>query len=166
MVTVAPHLEKAIGVQLVSADEGPESTAIFKPLLSPETALPARRTAQYTAPKDGGDVLIRVCEGTREIKVVKAEAKPKAEPKAEEEADSDIDSDEDSEEEEEDTRHVVWNISKSLAEIAVKGVKAGGKVEVMVSVNEHLVMQITAREVGGKGGVRVVVDSSQNGVSA
>ncbi|EEP81945.1 conserved hypothetical protein [Uncinocarpus reesii 1704] len=101
MVTVAPHLEKAIGVQLVSADESAESTAIFKPLLSAETALPARRSAQYAVPKDGGDVILRVCEGTREIKVIKAEPKAKpAQPKDEE--DSDVDSDEDSEEEEED----------------------------------------------------------------
>ncbi|WEW60521.1 Hsp70 protein that interacts with Zuo1p [Emydomyces testavorans] len=167
MVTVAPHLEKAIGVQLVSADQSAESTAIFKPLLNAETALPARRTAQYSAPKDGGDVLVRVCEGTREIKVTKPEPKAKsksAEPKNEE--DSDFDSDEDSEEEEEHVRDIIWNVSKPIAEFAVKGVKAKGKVEVMISVNEYLVVQITAREVGGKGGVRGVVDGPQNGVAA
>ncbi|EFW16639.1 Hsp70 protein that interacts with Zuo1p [Coccidioides posadasii str. Silveira] len=163
MVTVAPHLEKAIGVQLVSADQSAESTAIFKPLLSAETALPARRTAQYAVPKDGGDVIIRVCEGARDIKVIKPEPKPKpAGPKE----DSDVDSDDESEEEEEDIREIVWNVSKPIAEFAIKGVKANGKVEVMISVNEHLVMQVTAREVGAKGGVRGVVDGPQNGVAA
>ncbi|KMU90270.1 heat shock 70 kDa protein cognate 2 [Coccidioides immitis H538.4] len=71
-----------------------------------------------------------------------------------------------SEEEEEDIREIVWNVSKPIAEFAIKGVKANGKVEVMISVNEHLVMQVTAREVGAKGGVRGVVDGPQNGVAA
>ncbi|KAI1940070.1 Hsp70 protein that interacts with Zuo1p [Ophidiomyces ophidiicola] len=165
MVTAAPHLERAIGVQLVSADQSPESTSIFKPLLNAETALPARRVAQYPAPKTGGDVLIRVCEGTRDIKVTKPEPKPKA-AKPKDEEDSDFDSDDDSDEEEEEIREIVWNISKPIAETAIKGVKASGKVEVMISVNEHLVVQITAREVGGKGGVRGVVEGPKNGVTA
>lgn len=158
MVTVAPHLEKAIGVQLVSNVEGAGSTSIFRPLLRSETALPARRTAQYPVPKDGGDVLVRVCEGTREIKVTKAEPKPKA--AADEDDDSDLDPD-DEDDEEDDVREIVWNVTKPIAEVAIRGVKAKGKVEVMVSVNESLAVQITAREVGGKGGVRGAVEPPQ-----
>ncbi|KAK2734265.1 Hsp70 protein that interacts with Zuo1p [Myotisia sp. PD_48] len=161
MVTVAPHLKNAIGIQLVSVAEGQDSNAIFKPLLSAETALPARRSAQYQAPKEGGDVIVRVCEGVREIKVIKAEQKPKADADGEDGA-SDVDSDDDDDDdEEEDIREVVWNTTKPIAEIAIRGVKADGKVEVMVSVSEHLAVQITAREVGGKGGVRGTVEPPQ-----
>ena len=58
------------------------------------------------------------------------------------------------EEEEEDIREKVWKVGTVLAEAAVRGVKKGGKVEVTVNVGADLGVQITAREVGGKGGVR------------
>lgn len=151
MVTVTPHLSKTIGVQLVSADESGD----FVPLVNAETALPARRVAQYTVPKEGGDVLIRISEGEREIKVTKPEPKPKTE---EDEEDSDFDSDED---EEEEIREVIWKSTKPIAEAAVKGAKAGGKVEVTININSDLGLQITAREVGGKGGVRLAVEAPQ-----
>ncbi|KAM5438742.1 Hsp70 protein that interacts with Zuo1p [Microsporum canis] len=153
MVTVAPHLSKAIGVQLVSSEE---TTGIFRPLLNTETALPARRSAQYSAPKDGGDVFVRICEGTREIKVTKVEPKPKAE-----DEDDEDDSDDDEEEEEEEIREISWSVSKPIAEFAIRDVKPRGKIEVMVSVSEQLAVQITAREIGGKGGVRGVVEPPQ-----
>jgi hypothetical protein len=159
MVTVTPHLSNAIGVQLVSADAS-AANAVFRPLVPANTALPARRVAQYLAPKDGGDVLVRITEGTREIKVTKPEPKAKKEVDEDEE-DSDIDSDED--EEEEDIREIVWKATKSIAEVAVKGVKAGGKIEVTININSDLGAQITAREVGGKGGVRLAVESQPNG---
>jgi hypothetical protein len=152
MVTVTPHLSKTIGVQLVSADESGD----FVPLVNAETALPARRVAQYTVPKEGGDVLIRISEGERKIKVTKPEPKPKAEKTEEDEEDSDFDSDE---EEEEEIREVIWKSTKPIAEAAVKGVKAGGKVEVTISINSDLGLQITARELGGKGGVRLAVEA-------
>ncbi|PGH05036.1 hypothetical protein GX51_03133 [Blastomyces parvus] len=154
MVTVAPHLQKAIGIQLISATD--DAHAIFKPLLSAETALPARRIAQYAVPKAGGDILVRVCEGIREIKVTKPEPKPKQPAEDGGDDDSDFDSDDDDEEE---VREVEWKVSKPIAEFAIKGVKANGKVEVMVAVSEQLAVQITAREVGGKGGVRGMVDA-------
>ncbi|KAI5308721.1 Hsp70 protein that interacts with Zuo1p [Ascosphaera atra] len=158
MVTVTPHLPHAVGVQLVTGEE-----EVFKPLLSSETALPARSSAQYAVPGEGGDVIIRVAEGVREIKVTKPEPKPKEEKSEEDLDDSDLDSDED---EEEEIREVVWKASKPLAEFAVRGIKKGGKVEVMVSVNEHLTMQITAREVGSQNGVRGVVAGPQTEGSA
>lgn len=162
MVTATPHLRNAIGVQFVSGDN-----VDFKPLLHAETALPARRIAQYSAPKDGGDVIVRVCEGTREIKVTKPEPKPKEDKagKTDEDLDgSDFDSDED--EEEEEIREVVWKTEKPIAELAVKGVKAGGKAEVMIHVNADLGLQITVREVGGQNAVRGAVEApktSENG---
>ncbi|EEQ85773.2 hsp78-like protein [Blastomyces dermatitidis ER-3] len=158
MVTVTPHLEKAIGIQLISATD--DAHAIFKPLLNAETALPARRIAQYAVPKAGGDILVRVCEGIREIKVTKPEPKPKQPAKDDgEDDDDDSDFDSDDDDEEEEVREVVWKVSKPIAEFAIKGVKANGKVEVMVAVSEQLAVQITAREVGGKGGVRGMVDA-------
>ncbi|KAL4785914.1 heat shock protein 70 family [Aspergillus varians] len=149
MVTATPHLNNAIGVEFTSGD-----AVEFLPLLNTETALPARRVAQYNVPKDGGDVLIRVVEGAREIKVTKPEPKPKEEnPKDED--DSDFDSDD----EEEETREVIWKTEKPIAELAVKGVKAKGKVELMIHIDTNLGLQITAREVGGQSAVRGAVES-------
>jgi hypothetical protein len=163
MVTVASHLHNAIGVQLVSADQNSAST-VFKPLMNAETALPARRAAQYAVPKGGGDVLVRVCEGVREIKVTKPETRKgnKATAADADEDDSDFDSDEDDDE----IREVVWKVLKPIAEFAIKGIKAGGKIEVMANVNGDLGMQVTAREVGGKGGVRGAVESPKENGSA
>ncbi|CAI7585019.1 unnamed protein product [Penicillium pancosmium] len=152
MVTVTPHLSKAIGVEFTS-----NTDTTFQPLLNAETALPARRIAQYVAPKEGGDVLVRVCEGARDIKVTKPEPKAKEEKPADDE-DSDF-SDED-DEEEEDIREIVWKTEKPVAELAVKGVKAGAKVEVMVHVNPDLGLQIAVREVGGSTAVRGAINGS------
>ncbi|CBF77141.1 hypothetical protein AN4616.2 [Aspergillus nidulans FGSC A4] len=152
MVTATPHLSKAIGVEFTSGD-----AVEFLPLLNTETALPARRVAQYSVPAEGGDVLIRVCEGSREIKVTKPEPKPKEE-KSKAEDDED-DSDFDSDEEEEDIREIVWKTEQPIAELAVKGVKAKGKVELMIHINADLGLQITAREVGGQSAVRGAVES-------
>ncbi|KAI9373272.1 heat shock protein 70 family [Aspergillus egyptiacus] len=155
MVTATPHLTKAIGVEFTSGD-----AVEFQPLLHTETALPARRIAQYSVPKEGGDVLIRVCEGAREIKVTKPEPKPKEEKPPKDEDDEDEDSDFDSDdEEEEEIREVVWKTQQPIAELAVKGVKANGKVELMVHINADLGLQITAREVGGQSAVRGAVES-------
>lgn len=161
MVTVTPHLSNAIGVQLVSADAS-AADAVFRPLVNVDTALPARRVAQYLAPKEGGDVLVRITEGAREIKVTKPEPIARDKKEAEDEDDSDFDSDEE-EEEEEDIREIVWKATKPIAEVAIKGVKAGGKIEVTININSDLGAQITAREVGGKGGVRLAVESQANG---
>ncbi|RAH42046.1 ribosome-associated complex protein SSZ1 [Aspergillus brunneoviolaceus CBS 621.78] len=151
MVTATPHLQNAIGVEVSSGD-----AVDFQALLHVETALPARRTAQFSAPKEGGDVLIRVCEGVREIKVTKPEPKPKEEKAEADEDDSDFS---DSDEEEEEIREIVWKTEKPIAELAVKGVKAGSKVELMIHVDADLGLQITAREVGGQSAVRGAVEA-------
>ncbi|KAJ3473201.1 hypothetical protein NLG97_g10453 [Lecanicillium saksenae] len=74
--------------------------------------------------------------------------------RAPEENGDEDDSDFDSEEEDEETREKLWKIGSPLAEAAIKGVKTGGKVEVTINVLGDLSVTITAREVGGKGGVR------------
>lgn len=146
MVTVTPHLRASIGVLCIS---GSESQGLFRPLIDAETPAPVRRTAQFATPKEGGDVLVKICEGVREIKVTRAE-KPQTNGRKEDDEDSEVDSDDEPEE----VREKVWRVGKVLAEAAVTGVKKGGKVEVQVNVGPDLAVQVIAREVGGKGGVR------------
>ncbi|KAI8190414.1 Ribosome-associated complex subunit SSZ1 [Colletotrichum sp. SAR 10_75] len=143
-VTTVKHIANAIGV--VGADEE------FVPVVPAETAVPARRTIQLSGPKDGGDVLIRIVEGGAHIKVTKPEPKAKPETNGDDE-----ESDFDSEEEEEETREKIWKVGPTLAETAVRGVGKGSKVEVTINVAADLGLTITAREVGGKGGVRGTV---------
>ncbi|KAJ4140173.1 Hsp70 protein that interacts with Zuo1p [Fusarium equiseti] len=145
-VTTVKHISNAIGVITVGAD----GEDVFTPIVAPETAAPARRTVHIPSPKEGGDVLIKIAEGNTHIKVTKPESKPKEESGDKDEDDSDF---EESDEEEE-TREKIWKIGSTLAEAAVKGVKAGSKVEVTINVLADLGVTVTTREVGGKGGVR------------
>ncbi|KAI1246206.1 hypothetical protein MGN70_013103 [Eutypa lata] len=148
VVTTVKHITNAIGVVTLS-DAGEE---IFVPIIAPETAVPARRTVHVPAPKDGGDVLIKIAEGNTHIKVTKPEPKPK-ENGAEDEDDDDSDFD-DSDEEPEELREKVWKLGDTLAEASVKGVKKGGKVEVTINIAGDLGVTIAARQVGAQGGVR------------
>lgn len=160
-VTTVPHVANAIGV--ISLNEAGEE--VFVPIVQPETAVPARRTVHVSAP-NGGDVLVKVVEGNTHIKVTKPEPKAKenGDSKAAKVEDADDSDEEDSdfsdEEEEEEKREKVWKIGSTLAEAAVKGVKKGGKVEVSITVNSDLSVIVTAREVGGKGGVRGTLASA------
>ncbi|PSN70033.1 chaperone protein dnaK [Corynespora cassiicola Philippines] len=156
--TVTKHLSQAVGVLCISGDE---SSGIFHPIIEAETPLPVRRTAIIATPREGGDVLIKLAEGSRHIKVTKPEPKPKKE-KAEDDED---DSDDDSEDEEEELREKTWKIGTVLTETAIRGIKKGGKVEVQINISEDLSLNTIFREVGGKGGVRGVVPSkvAENG---
>ena len=148
-VTTVKHISNAIGVVTIN----PDGEEVFTPIMQAETAAPARRTVHIAAPKDGGDVLIKVVEGGTHIKITKPE--PKAKEPVNGDKGSDADSDFDSEEEEEEEkREKIWKLGKQLAEAAIKGVKKGGKVEVTINVLADLGVTVTAREVGGKGGVR------------
>ena len=148
MVTVTPHLSNTIGVMVVSEDV---KKGLFTALVEKDTAVPCRRTGIFAVPREGGDVMVKVCEGLRDIKVSKKEkAKANGKPASD---DSDVDSDED-EDEEEEVREKVWKVGTVLAEAAVKEVKKGGKVEITVKVDADLGVQIEVREAGGKGGVR------------
>ncbi|TQV93270.1 hypothetical protein V2A60_010296 [Cordyceps javanica] len=146
-VTTVKHITNAIGVVTTGADG-----ETFTPVMQAETAVPARRTVHIATPKSGGDVLVKVVEGGTHIKVTKPEVKAKPEQNGDED-DSDFDSD-DEDDEDEEQREKLWKIGSPLAEAAIKGVKAGGKVEVTINVLGDLSVTITAREVGGKGGVR------------
>jgi len=155
MVTVTPHLRNPVGVLLLTDSN---ERGIFKSILEAETAIPVRRTAIFNAPKDGGDVLVKVCEGARHIKVTKPEPKTQANGT---EKEADDDDDEEEEEEEEEKREKVHKVGTVLAEAAIKGVKKGGKIEVTLNVSVDQVVQVTAREVGAKGGVRGSLEKSK-----
>lgn len=150
MVTVTPHLHSAIGVHIVSkGDEG-----AFAVMVAPDSAVPVRRTSLFKAP--AGDVLIRVCEGEREIKVTKPEPKPQANgAKGSDDDDSDVD------DEDEEVRERVWKATKTLAEFALRDLKKGSKIEVMVNVGADMALSITARPAGGKGGIRGNLDAPE-----
>ncbi|RDL35935.1 putative Ribosome-associated complex subunit SSZ1 [Venustampulla echinocandica] len=148
-VTTVKHLTNAIGVLAISDDS---HKGIFTPIVSAETAVPARRSIHIPVPKEGGDVLIKIVEGGSHIKVTKPESAPTTNGKKE--SDDSEDSDEDSDEEPEEQREKVWKVGNVLAEAAVKGTKKGGQVEVMINVAVDLAVTVTAREVGEKGGVR------------
>ena len=138
---MTPHLQKAIGVEV--GDSG------FYPLILPDTAAPARRTAKITAHREGGEVHVRFAEGESDIKITKPEPKEKKEKPETDEDDSDLD--DDSEEEEEDLREKIWKLGKTFAEITLKDVKKGQKVEVTVNVNPDFTVQTSARVIGGSG---------------
>jgi molecular chaperone DnaK (HSP70) len=162
MVTVTPHLASAVGVLCISPDE---SKGVFRPIIEADTAAPVRRTAHIAVPREGGDVLVKLCEGVREIKVTKPEPKPKSEKKkadADDDEDEDDDDDElDSDDEPEEVREKHWRVGKVLAEAAVKGVKKGGKVEVQVNVGADLSVNMILRELNGKGGVRGILSKPE-----
>lgn len=147
-VTTVKHLTHAIGVLSITGDE---TRGIFTPIVSAETAVPARRTIHIATPKEGGDVLIKIVEGGSSIKVTQPPPKGKT---SGDKAGSDDESDADSSDDEEEVREKEWKVGKVLAEAAIKGVKKGGKIEVMINVAGDLAVTVTAREVGGKGGVR------------
>lgn len=157
-LTAVKHLTNAIGVLAITGDE---SKGIFTPVIAAETAVPARRTIHIATPKEGGDVLIKVVEGGSHIKVTKPEPKAKTNGAKVEDANSDDSEDDDSDDEEEEKREKVWKVGKVLAEAAIKGVKKGAKVEVMINVAADLSLMVTAREVGGKGGLRGQVPAPQ-----
>ncbi|OPB38690.1 Hsp70 chaperone (BiP) [Trichoderma guizhouense] len=144
-VTTVKHISNAIGVVTVNA----EGEDVFTPIMQAETAVPARRTVHIAAAAEGGDVLIKVVEGGTHIKVTRPEPKARVEEVPEDEDDSDFE-----DEEEEEKREKIWKIGSPLAEAAIKGVSKGGKVEVTINVAGDLSVTVTAREVGGKGGVR------------
>lgn len=156
VVTVTPHTHHAIG--LVTTDKsGKENFAV---IVEPETPVPVRRTAQIPVPS-GGDVLLRIAEGSREIDVRTAE---KAATNGTKEAD-DSEDDDDSDDEPEEIRSKVWKAGKMLAEAGIRGVKKGGKVEVQVNVGVDMGVTVVCREVGGKGGVRGAIEGGKEGLN-
>jgi molecular chaperone DnaK (HSP70) len=143
MVTVTPHIPNAIGIEIET--EGEKSS--FEVVVPRDSAVPVRKTKVVQSLSDG-EMVLRVCEGERRIKITKPDSKP-----AETNGNKDSDEDSDLEDEEEELRERIWVATKPLGEITAK-VKKGLKVEVTVNVGADLSISITAREVGAKSGVR------------
>lgn len=151
--TIAPHLAKTIGIAIANGGE----TVHFCRLLESDTALPARKISQFDVSKDG-DMLVKVCEGVREIIVTKPERSENlGNMEGERGEDEDEGESENEEDEEDESREIVWKVERVIAEAAVKGAKKGNKVEVIVTVGSNLEATITARVVGLKDGVRVTI---------
>ena len=150
MVTVTPHIQNAIGVQIEA--EGEKSS--FEVVIPQYSAVPIRKTKVMQSISDG-EMVLRVCEGERRIKSTHRESKHKAETNGEKDSDEDPDSEDD-----EDIRERIWVAAKPLAEIRAK-VKQGLKVEVTLNVGADLSVSITARELGSKTGVRGAIEKPE-----
>jgi len=151
-VTVAPHLSKAIGVIIVGADGNEQ----FQAILPAQTAVPARRMAEFSAPAEGGDVVVKFVEGASEIHKTVPEKKPKAEGSGGEDG-SDDEDDEDEEEEEIKTKHM--KVEKFLGEALLRDVQKGQKIEVTIQAGADNSLNIAARIVGTQQGVRGVINA-------
>lgn len=150
-VTVTPHLRQTVGLVIQPKEGG---SAVFKPLIPAETPLPVRRTATFLNTGDSEGVIVRLCEGLREIKVTKPE--PVAKPAKTDEDDDDDEEDEDDEPEE--VRSKEWRVGQVLGELALRSVKKGVKVTTQIQIGADMGVSISASEVGaGKMGVRGVI---------
>ncbi len=154
MVTVTPHLTTAIGYQVTGQLEDS-----FVVIIAPDTGVPVRRT--QVIERLSGDVLIGIMEGERSIKVTKPEPKAKAATNGTKDDDEDDDDDDSEDEEAEEVREKIWKPKSKLAEFVFRGLKKGSKVEVTVNVDAELSVSITARQVGGKGGIRGEIKSAE-----
>ncbi|CAN6595856.1 ribosome-associated complex subunit Ssz1p [Trichomonascus vanleenenianus] len=135
VVTVAPHTTAPIGV--VCGDR-------LEPILVDYTAVPIRATKTFLAGSE--NVLIAVHEGVSEIVTKTLEKAPKEEKK-----EDDDESDWSDDEEDEEVREKVIKPGKKLAELGLKGVTVGSKIEVSLSITKDLKLQVAAREVKAAG---------------
>ncbi|CAK7223099.1 Hsp70 protein that interacts with Zuo1p [Sporothrix bragantina] len=150
-VSTVQHTSLAVGVIATPLNAADGETEVFTPIIVAESAVPVRRAILLAGPKEGGDVLLKFAEGSTHVHTV---APPKKEAKAEADEDDKDDSDFDSDEEEEEERKRGWKVQGLLAEAALRGVKAGAKIEVAISIRADFAVSFTAREVGGKAAVR------------
>lgn len=118
---------------------------------------------------------MKICEGSRQIKVKKkvhddgdgksTSKKERKSNSAAQDSDSDIDDDDnggssdddDDDDQEEEIREKTWSVGSVLAEASIRGLTKGAKIEVTVNIGGDMNVLVTAREVGGKGGVRGTV---------
>lgn len=101
-------------------------------------------------------MIVKICEGVREIVVSKSEAKPNG---VNDTADDDDSEEED--EEEEVVRNRVFKVERVVAEAAVRGLTKGSKIEVTLNVGSDLGLSVAARVVGGQQGVRGTVEGTE-----
>ena len=157
-VTVAPHLSRDVGVVIV----GPDGQEQFHSILPAQTAIPARRSAELLAPRDGGDVVVKFVEGASEILRHIPEKAAKGAPNggADGGDDDDDDDDDDEEEEEEEIKTKHMKVEKLLAEALLKGVEKGKRIEVTIQAAADGALHIAARIVGTQQGLRGTVKAA------
>lgn len=141
MVTVTAHTTAPIGIEVVG-----EGTTTFEVVIPQDSAVPVRKT-KVLQPGSQGELVLRVCEGERQIKVSKPEAKTNGVEK------SGSDDDSEDEDEEEETREKIWLPTKALGEVTAT-TKKGAKLEVTINVAADMSVSLTTREVGSSTGVR------------
>jgi hypothetical protein len=153
-VTVAPHLKNDIGIVFVDKDGKEE----FQTVLAAQTAIPARRSAEFLAPFEGGDIVVKFVEGVRVIhKTVPEKTSQTNGEKGGDDGDSDLDLSED-EDKEIKSKHM--KVESVLAEALLKGVEKNKKVEVTINAGADGSLNVTARIVGTQQGVRGTISAS------
>ncbi|CAK9837597.1 heat shock protein Ssz1 [Schizosaccharomyces pombe] len=131
-VVDVPHLTAPIGI-----NEGENFVTIF----DIETALPARKTVEVIAPKEGA-AFIPIYEAERSVKVTKVEP----EPIDEEEAFSD-----DEEEEPEEIKERIAIPKTLIATITLPDVSPNAKIELVLQIDAEGKLTASARPKDGKG---------------
>lgn len=131
VVTVVGHLLHPLGIK---SHDGKLDV-----ILEGDSAVPCRGKRVYLS-SEGGDVVLQVFEGRRDIEVVPTPLTPPPED-AEGEA-----------EEEEIVRRRIVVPERGIAVVRLRGVKKGGKVEVQIQVDSEGQAVIVAREIGRKDG--------------
>lgn len=149
VVNIAPHTVKPIGV--LAQDPKDASKHEFISIVDSNTPIPYRTSRVFNSPADAESVLISVYEGEAEIKVSVLEKPAKGEKTAEEEEEDSWSEDED---EDEEVRTKVIKPTTKLAEVGVKDISKGSKIEVLINITGDLKLQIAAREVK-QGGVAI-----------
>jgi len=145
VVTSAPHLSKAIGYMR------PDGT--LNMLMDANTPLPARKSSVFSAPPEGGNVVIRIAEGREEIITSTPQKLTNGTDHKAEKEDSDTESDED-EDEPAEIRELRLGVENVLGEFVMKDVKPKAKLELTITIDADLNSNFTLREVGGSGGIR------------
>lgn len=123
VVVNAQHTSKPIGVK--------DAEGNFITILPRETAYPIKKTVTFESGAD--DVYVELYEGERNVKETVIEADP-------------LSDEEDSEEEEpEIIKEVEYLPGSLLAQVGLKGLGAGKKVDVIVNINKDGKLEVTAR---------------------
>ncbi|KAK9323399.1 heat shock protein 70 family [Lipomyces orientalis] len=150
VVANAPHLSKPVGVVLGDGS--------FATILESHTAMPIRKSRTFTAPKEGGDIVVEIWEGESEIVTRKVE-RPKENGDDEDNFEDDEDDFEDDEDDEE--RKKVVKAGTKMADVALRGVKAGAQIEVIINITADLNVGVAVRELGGQKAARGEIEGSK-----
>ncbi|KAK9385638.1 heat shock protein 70 family [Lipomyces mesembrius] len=142
VVTNAPHLTKPIGVVL--------GDGTFATMLESYTAVPIRKSKMFEAPKEGGDVVVEIWEGESEIITKKIEKPMENGDGHGNDEEDDFDGDESEDGEDGEEREKVVKALTKIADVGLKSVKAGAKIEVIINITADAKVSVAVRELGGQ----------------